>query len=72
MGRSSGRRRGTPRWGSEWKKAVAKYFNRSFSIGASAFPQNGGYNPTGTVGALTSPALQAIGTKYLKKPGMPV
>ncbi|TMH36774.1 MAG: GMC family oxidoreductase, partial [Betaproteobacteria bacterium] len=23
---------GTPRWGSEWKKAAAKYFNRSFSI----------------------------------------
>jgi len=23
---------GTPRWGSEWKKAVSKYFNRSFSI----------------------------------------
>lgn len=27
------------------------------AAGASAFPQNGGYNPTGTVGALT---LQAI------------
>ncbi|HYS56902.1 MAG TPA: GMC family oxidoreductase, partial [Burkholderiales bacterium] len=23
---------GTPRWGPEWKKAVARYFNRSFSI----------------------------------------
>src|SRR5205807_1013454 len=23
---------GTPRWGSEWKKAAAKYFNRNFSI----------------------------------------
>src|SRR5260370_22267787 len=24
--------RGTPRWGSPWKQAVAKYFNRSFPI----------------------------------------
>src|SRR5712691_9505033 len=24
--------RGTPRWGSEWKRAVATYFNRSFPI----------------------------------------
>ena len=23
---------GTPRWGSQWKKAVAQYYNRSFSI----------------------------------------
>jgi len=40
-----------------------------FAIGASAFPQNGGYNPTGTVGALTFHALEAIKTKYLKQPG---
>ena len=40
-----------------------------FVVGASAFPQNGGYNPTGTVGALTYQALDAIKTKYLKKPG---
>ena len=33
-----------------------------FVIGASAFPQNGGYNPTGTVGALTFHALDAIKT----------
>ncbi len=38
-------------------------------IGASAFPQNGGYNPTGTVGALTFQALDAIKTRYLKRPG---
>src|SRR5204862_185848 len=31
-----------------------------FVVGASAFPQNGGYNPTGTVGALTFQALNAI------------
>jgi gluconate 2-dehydrogenase alpha chain len=40
-----------------------------FVVGASAFPQNGGYNPTGTVGALTFQALEAIKTKYLKRPG---
>jgi gluconate 2-dehydrogenase alpha chain len=40
-----------------------------FVIGASAFPQNGGYNPTGTVGALTFNALDAIKSKYLKQPG---
>ena len=41
-----------------------------FVVGASAFPQNGGYNPTGTVGALTFHAVQAIKTRYLKKPGL--
>jgi len=40
-----------------------------FVIGASAFPQNAGYNPTGTVGALTFQALEAIKTRYLKRPG---
>jgi len=40
-----------------------------FVVGAGNFPQNGGYNPTGTVGALTYQALDAIKTKYLKKPG---
>ncbi len=40
-----------------------------FAISAGAFPQNGGYNPTGTVGALTFQALEAIKTKYLKRPG---
>ena len=54
--------------------AVNKYLQswdvpNVFVVGASAFPQNGGYNPTGTVGALTYHALEAIKTKYLKKPG---
>jgi len=54
--------------------AVNKYLQswdvpNVFAIGASAFPQNGGYNPTGTVGALTFHALEAIKTKYLKQPG---
>jgi len=40
-----------------------------FVMGASTFPQNAGYNPTGTVGALTYWALDAIRNKYLKSPG---
>jgi gluconate 2-dehydrogenase alpha chain len=40
-----------------------------FVVGASASPQNGGYNPTGTGGALTYQALEAIKTRYLKRPG---
>jgi gluconate 2-dehydrogenase alpha chain len=40
-----------------------------FVMGACAFPQNHGYNPTGTVGALTYWAAQAITTSYLKNPG---
>jgi len=39
-----------------------------FVMGASAFPQNAGYNPTGTVGALTYWAVDAI-QNYLKSPG---
>jgi gluconate 2-dehydrogenase alpha chain len=55
--------------------AVNKYLQswdvpNVFVIGASAFPQNGGYNPTGTVGALTFQAVEAIKTRYLKKPGL--
>ena len=40
-----------------------------FVCGASAFANNGGYNPTGTVGALTLWAAEAIKTQYLKSPG---
>jgi gluconate 2-dehydrogenase alpha chain len=40
-----------------------------FAIGASAFPQNAGYNPTGTVGALAFWAADAIRDQYLKRPG---
>ena len=40
-----------------------------FVVGASAFPQNPGYNPTGTVGALAFWAAEAIRTQYLKSPG---
>ncbi|MDM9624633.1 GMC family oxidoreductase [Rhizobium sp. S152] len=40
-----------------------------FVVGASAFPQNPGYNPTGTVGALAFKAADAIRNQYLKNPG---
>ena len=40
-----------------------------FVVGASAFPQNAGYNPTGTVGALAYWAADAIRKMYLKNPG---
>ncbi|HWG06995.1 MAG TPA: GMC family oxidoreductase [Beijerinckiaceae bacterium] len=40
-----------------------------FVQGATAFPQNAGYNPTGTVGALAYWSAQAIRTQYLKNPG---
>lgn len=40
-----------------------------FVMGSSVFPQNAGYNPTGTVGALTYWAANAIKEKYLKNPG---
>jgi gluconate 2-dehydrogenase alpha chain len=40
-----------------------------FVIGASNYPQNASYNPTGTLGALTYWAADAIVSKYLKSPG---
>ena len=40
-----------------------------FVFGGSAFPQNGGYNPTGTAAALAFWALDAIRTQYLRQPG---
>jgi gluconate 2-dehydrogenase alpha chain len=40
-----------------------------FVLGASAFPQNAGYNPTGTVCALAYWSAAAIRNQYLKKPG---
>lgn len=54
--------------------AVNKYLQswdvpNVFVVGASAFPQNAGYNPTGTVGALAFLAADAIIGKYLKSPG---
>jgi gluconate 2-dehydrogenase alpha chain len=40
-----------------------------FVFGASVFPQNAGYNPTGTVGALTYWAADAIINQYISNPG---
>jgi gluconate 2-dehydrogenase alpha chain len=40
-----------------------------FVQGATAFPQNAGYNPTGTVGALAFRSAEAIRTQFLKNPG---
>jgi len=40
-----------------------------FVMGASAFPQNAGYNPTNTVAALAYWSAEAIRTQYLKSPG---
>jgi gluconate 2-dehydrogenase alpha chain len=61
-------------FGSDPKTSVLNRYLQSwdvsnvFVMGASAFPQNAGYNPTGTVGALTYWSLDAI-KKYLKSPG---
>jgi len=41
-----------------------------FSMGASAFPQNAGYNPTGTVGALAYRTADAVTKRYVKNPGL--
>ncbi|HUN48215.1 MAG TPA: GMC family oxidoreductase [Stellaceae bacterium] len=43
-----------------------------FVTGASAFPQNAGYNPTNTVAALAFMAGDAIVNQYLKAPGRPL
>jgi gluconate 2-dehydrogenase alpha chain len=40
-----------------------------FVMGASLFPQNASYNPTGLVGALAYWSAHAITTTYLKRPG---
>ena len=40
-----------------------------FVTGASAFPHNSGYNPTGPVGALAYRMADTIRDRYLKKPG---
>ncbi|MDI9219467.1 GMC family oxidoreductase [Pantoea sp. EA-12] len=40
-----------------------------FVLGASSFPNNAGYNPTGTIGALSLWTAKAIIEQYLKNPG---
>jgi gluconate 2-dehydrogenase alpha chain len=40
-----------------------------FVAGANAFPQNAGYNPMGTVAALSYHCAEAIVNQYVKSPG---
>jgi gluconate 2-dehydrogenase alpha chain len=40
-----------------------------FVIGTSNYPQNASWNPTGTLGALTYWAIDALKNKYRKQPG---
>ena len=40
-----------------------------FVPGANAFPQNAGYNPMGTVAALSYMSAEAIVGQYVKAPG---
>lgn len=40
-----------------------------FVMGANVFPQNAGYNPTGTVAALAYWAADAIKNQYMRNPG---
>jgi gluconate 2-dehydrogenase alpha chain len=54
--------------------AVSRYLQswdvpNLFVMGASGFPQNPGYNPTGTVAALAFWSAKAIRERYLKDPG---
>ena len=72
------RRRTTPAapsWATSPADSVVNKYLQSwdvpnvFSIGAGAFPQNAGYNPTGTVAALAYHAARAITTRYIKSPG---
>ena len=61
--------------GADPKTAAVNRYQQSwdvsnlFVIGASSFPQNAGYNPTGTVAALAYWTLDAITSQYLKRPG---
>ncbi len=41
-----------------------------FVMGASAFPQNAGYPPTGTIGALAYRTTEAVVKRYIKSPGL--
>jgi gluconate 2-dehydrogenase alpha chain len=54
--------------------AVNKYlqswdYHNLFVMGASVFPHNSAYNPTGPVGALTYWTAEAIQKRYAKNPG---
>jgi gluconate 2-dehydrogenase alpha chain len=61
--------------GSDPKTSVVNRYLQSWNAhnlfvqGASVFPQQHGYNPTGTVGALAYWSAQAITGGYIKNPG---
>lgn len=61
--------------GSNPKESVVNKYMQSWDVpnvfvyGASAFPYNMGYNPTGLVGALAYFSAHAIREQYLKNPG---
>ncbi len=60
--------------GTDPKTSVVNRYLQSWDVpnlfvqGSSVFPQNAGYNPTGTVGALAFWGADAI-RQYLRKPG---
>lgn len=61
--------------GTDPTKSAVNTFQQSwdvsnvFSLGASSFPQNAGYNPTGTVGAMAYRTAEAVINRYAKHPG---
>jgi gluconate 2-dehydrogenase alpha chain len=61
--------------GSDPSQSVVNKYGQSWDVsnvfvtGASAFPQNAGYNPTGTLGALAYHTADAVLNKYIKNPG---
>ncbi|HTW84984.1 MAG TPA: GMC family oxidoreductase [Candidatus Sulfotelmatobacter sp.] len=61
--------------GSDPRTSVTNKYGQTWDVsnvfvtGASSFPQNAGYNPTGTVGALAYHTSEAVVSKYLKSPG---
>ena len=61
--------------GSNPRESVINKYQQSWDLenlfltGAGAFPQNPGYNPTGTVAALAYHTADAIRNIYLKSPG---
>jgi gluconate 2-dehydrogenase alpha chain len=66
---------GGTKMGSDPKSSVVNRYLQAwdahnlFIMGASVFPQQHGYNPTGTVGALTYWSAKAITDQYIKQPG---
>jgi gluconate 2-dehydrogenase alpha chain len=66
---------GGPVMGSDVRTSVVNKYCQAwgvpnlFVVGASNFPQNAGYNPTGTVGALAYHTADAITNRYLPSPG---